>query len=261
MSTALTADAADPPLPLSSKALKAIAEADDWDTDRQLEAAASRRRAWQVASAATVLALLGFAMAVFQSIRPPAPPVTIVVDRTTGETRVESSFGADSVPELTAGDQHWAAVFVRARESYYFNLLQSDYNQVARMTVPETWSPYGARFTGENAMQTKLGTSQENRVTIVSVRLSSTTKPGRHGEAIVTYDKEIHNNQGPTPPVTRYVATVRYEYRPRSMKTAVDRNENPFGFVVLSYRTDAELISPAAPAAGSSTGQQRGASS
>ena len=258
MKTAITAEA---PLPLSSKALKAIAQADDWDTDVQAEAAASRRRAWQVAGAATVLALLGFAMAAFQSLRPPAPPVTIVVDRSTGETRVESSFDADSVPELTASDQHWAAVFIRARESYYFNLLQSDYNQVARMTTPETWAPYGSGFSGENAMQTKLGATQEHRITIVSVRLSSTTKPGRHGEAIVTYDKKIHNNQGPTPPVIRYVGTVRYEYRPRSMKSAVDRNENPFGFVVLSYRTDAELISPAAPASGANADQQRGTAS
>jgi len=40
-----TAIAADAPLPLSSKALKAIAQADDWDTDVQAEAAASKRRA------------------------------------------------------------------------------------------------------------------------------------------------------------------------------------------------------------------------
>jgi type IV secretion system protein VirB8 len=244
-----TTVALDPPKGLSAKALRAIAKGDDYDTSAMLEAAASKRRAWQVAGASVVLALLGFGMAFFQSTRPLAAPVTIVVDRTTGESHVVSSFGADSVPELVAGDQHWAAVFVRARESYYFNLLQSDYKQVARMSTPETWAPYGAKFTGENAMQTKLAATQEHRVTVVSVRMSTTTKPGRQGEAIVTYDKELHNNQGPTPPVVRYVATVRYEYRPRSMKTAVDRNENPFGFVVLSYRSDAELISPAAPGA------------
>jgi type IV secretion system protein VirB8 len=112
-------------------------------------------------------------------------------------------------------------------------------------------------------MQTKIGPAQEHRITIVSVRMSSTTKPGRTGEAIVTFDKEFHNNQGSTPPLTRYVATVRYEYRPRSMKTAVDQNENPFGFVVLSYRSDAELISPAAAGAsapGANAEQPRGAS-
>ena len=48
-----------------------------------------------------------------------------------------------------------------------------------------------------------------------------------------------------TPTTTRYVATVRFEYRPKSMKKDVDRIENPFGFVVLSYRADPELITPA----------------
>jgi type IV secretion system protein VirB8 len=260
MDTSVTTDK---PLPRSAKALKAIADADSWDTDSRAGDAASRRTAWIVASASIFLALLGFAFAVFQSIRPAPAPVTIVVDRTTGEAHVVSSFDANSVPELVSGDRHWAAVFVRARESYYFNLLQTDYSQVARMTVPETWTPYGSRFSGDNAMQTKIGTAQEHRVTIVSVRMSSTTKPGRNGEAIVTFDKEIRTNQGQPLPITRYVATVRYEYRPRSMKTAVDQNENPFGFVVLSYRADPELISPApaGPPPQASAEQQRGPNS
>jgi type IV secretion system protein VirB8 len=258
-----SAIAIDPPLPLSSKALRKIAESDSWDTDRQTEAAASRRRAWLVAGAAVVLALLGFAMAVFQSMRPGPPPAVVVVDRTTGETMVVPQFDENSVPQLSPLDQHWAAVFVRARESYYFNLLRNDYDQVARMTTPETWAPYGAKFTGENALQTKVGAAQEHRVTIVSVRMSTTTRPGRRGEAIVTYDKEVHNNQGISLPVMRYVATVGFEYRPRSMKSAVDRTENPLGFVVLSYRSDAELVSPSSAtaatpaAAGGSQAAQR----
>ena len=34
-----------------------------------------------------------------------------------------------------------------------FALLQRDYDQVARMTVPDTWAPYGGQFAGEKAMQ------------------------------------------------------------------------------------------------------------
>ena len=101
------------------------------------------------------------------------------------------------------------------------------------------------KFTGDAAMQTKLGTTWEHRVSVVSVRMSTTTSPGRNGEAIVTFDKEIKEYQGMTPTTTRYVATVRFEYRPKSMKKDVDRIENPFGFVVLSYRADPELITPA----------------
>ena len=51
MNTAIIADS---PLPLSSKGLKAIAQADDWDTDVQAEAAASRRRACHLPGAPPV---------------------------------------------------------------------------------------------------------------------------------------------------------------------------------------------------------------
>ena len=252
MSTAATAAATVDALPRSQKALQAIAEGRSWDTTVQDIRARSESRAWMVAGGSIALALLGFGMALFQATRPIAAPVPIVVDRTTGETMVVARFDENSVPQISALDQHNAAVFVRAYESYYFNLLKRDYDQVARMSTQEVFAPYSAKFTGESAMQTKLGTTWEHRVTVISVRMSTSTKPGRSGEAIVTFDKELKNNQGMTPTTTRYVATVRFEYRPKSMKKDIDRLENPFGFVVLSYRADPELLTPGtAPAAAS----------
>lgn len=252
MSTAATIDPSDKPLPLSKKALQAVADARTWDASVHDLRARSESRAWAVAGGSVALALLGFGMALFQATRPIAAPVPIVVDRTTGETMVVSSFDADSVPRISALDQHNAAVFVRAYESYYFNLLKRDYDQVARMSTQEVFGPYSGKFTGEGAMQTKLGTSQEHRVTVISVRMSSTTRPGQGGEAIVTFDKQL-KSQNASPALTRYVSTVRFEYRPAAMKRDVDRIENPFGFVVLSYRADPELLAPGAmpaPAAG-----------
>ncbi len=246
MSTAATtADV----LPRSQKALKTIAEARSWDSTVQDLRARSESRAWMVAGGSIALALLGFSLALFQATRPIPAPVPIVVDRTTGETMVVPGFDQNSVPRISAIDQHNAAVFVRAYESYFFNLLKRDYDQVARMSTPEVFAPYSAKFAGDAAMQTKLGTTWEHRISVVSVRMSTTTNPGRNGEAIVTFDKEIKSSQGMTPKTTRSVATVRFEYRPKSMKKDVDRIENPFGFVVLSYRADPELIAPAAAVA------------
>lgn len=236
-------------LPRSRNALQAIAESASWDSTVQALAARSEGRAWMVAAGSILLALLGFALALFQVTRPVPAPVPIVVDRTTGETMVIPTLDENSVPRISAVDQHNAAVFVRAYESYYFNLLKRDYDQVARMSTQEVFAPYGAKFAGDAAMQTKLGTTWEHRVSVVSVRMSSTTNPGRNGEAIVTFDKEVKSSQGMTPTTTRYVGTVRFEYRPKSMKKDVDRIENPFGFVVLSYRADPELISPGATTA------------
>jgi type IV secretion system protein VirB8 len=231
-------------LPSSQRALKAIAEAGTWATDSQEMWAKSNRRAWQIAGAGVVLGLMGFATGLFQSLRPPAPPVPVVVDRITGEAMVVPQLTADTVPQIAAVDQHHAAVYVRARESYAFNFLKRDYEQVARMSTPESFAPYNARFIGESAMQTKIGTAQEHRISIVSARPSTTSKAGREGEVIVTFDKEIKITQGISPAVGRYVATVKFEYRPKSIKRDVDRIENPLGFVVLSYRTEAELVNP-----------------
>ena len=243
-------------LPRSKKALTAIAEAGNWDSTVQDLRARSESRAWMVAGASIVSRVCsGFSMASISGATRPIPsPVPIVVDRMTGEsTVVVPQFDENSVPQISAIDQHNAAVFVRAYESYYFNLLKRDYDQVARMSTQEVFAPIQRQVLPViGAMQTKLGTTWEHRVTVVSVRMSTTTNAGRNGEAIVTFDKQLASSQGITPTTTRYVATVRFEYRPRSMKKEVDRIENPFGFVVLSYRADPELLTPSTASARSS---------
>jgi type IV secretion system protein VirB8 len=116
------------------------------------------------------------------------------------------------------------------------------------MTVPDTWAPYGSQFAGEKAMQAVIAAKEEHRVTVVSVRLTRSPAPGKSGEAVVTFDRQVRPTQGQTPVTTRFVSTVRYEYRPAAMKTPADRIENPFGFVVTGYRADADLVAPARPA-------------
>ena len=250
-SSDLPTDAETQRLPLSKKALVAIATANSWEQDRIAQAMASGRRGWIAAGVGGVLALLGFSMATFQSLRPPPAPYPVIVDRTTGETSVVATLDAANVPALAALDQHNAAVFVRARESYNFQLLQRDYDQVARMTVPATWEPYGSQFAGEKALQSVIAAKEEHRVTVVSVRLTRAPQQGgtsKSGEAVVTFDRQIRPTQGQTPVTTRFVSTVRFEYRPAAMKKPADRIENPFGFVVTGYRADADLVAPAKPA-------------
>ena len=42
---------------------------------------------------------------------------------------------------------------------------------------------------------------------------------------------------------TRHVATLVYEYQPKVLAKEKDRLENPFGFVVVAYRSDPEINS------------------
>lgn len=205
----------------------------------------AQQRSWTVAIAASIVAVMATAVAAFQSMRPPPVPYPVLVDQTTGQTTAVAPIDDKNVPALAALDQHNAAAFVRARESYSFALLQRDYDHVARTTVAETWTPYGRQFVGESAMQTVLADKQEHRVTVVSVRLSRQAQRGQGGEAVVTFDKQIRQVGNSAPTNSRFVATVRYDYRPSMMKKAIDRIENPFGFVVTGYRADAELTTPA----------------
>ena len=246
--------AAEAPLPVSKTALRKIAEAASWAEDDELKRSQSTALACKLVVASVLLAVMGWGMALFQSMRPAPAPPTIVVDRISGAFTVVGSFDESSVPQLSPLDQHEAAIYVRSCEGYYFNLLKTDFDQCARMSTPEVFTPYSAKFQGDSAKQSVVGAKEEDRVTIISVRMTSDTAPGRHGEAIVTYDKEVTNTQGLPPTLARYVATVRFEYRPKAMVSPVDRLENPFGFVVLAYRTDQELVSPTAePATKTST--------
>jgi type IV secretion system protein VirB8 len=267
-------DNADPTTRLSRRTLKQLAKADAWDTDRMEQAALSIRRAWLAAGTGALIGVLGIAAAAWSHRTPPPPPMAVVVDRSTGQAQVISKVTQADVPALAVLDQHNAAQYVRAREGYFPSLLQRDYDAVARMSTPVAFKAYGDRFVGEKALHKQLGMAQEHRIAIVSARpvrlpspipaTNATTPEIATGEIVVTFDKEVRSNHSPQPILTRHVATIQYEYRPSAMSKDIDRIENPFGFVVTTYRVDAELGTPAAatpPAAAAQTAQNTGAKS
>lgn len=244
-------NSADLDLPKSPEGLKKIAQASLWAIELEMVNAQSRRRAWIVAGVACTLAVMGFSAALLQFMQPPPSPKVIMVDRTTGESVVLPNLDEKTVPQVIALDLHNAARYVRARETYNFSMLNADYQQVARMSTGEIFAPYQRLYVGPEALQEKLQDKELRRVTVIGVRPSGETTPGKSGEALVTYEREIRSQGIPTPTVTRFVATVRYEYRPGAVKKPADRLENPFGFVVTAYRTDAEVAASRVEAAAS----------
>ena len=117
----------------------------------------------------------------------------LVLDRGTGQTTVLPSLDSKTVPQVVALDHHNAAVYVRAREGYNFSMLGRDYEQVARMSTPETWAPYSRRFVGNAAMHEKLADRELHRITVISVRLVTGYVAGAAGEAL-GYDRLLKSN-------------------------------------------------------------------
>lgn len=228
--------------PASSEVDDALVANRAWELDRVLMLQASERRAWRVASAAGAIAVVAALAVLAQGPLRQVIGVPIVVDKTTGETTIAQRLSVETIPPQEALDKHNLAVFVRAREGYNWWWLQRDYDQVSRMAVPGVFADYSHQFDGEGALQKKLASHEEWRIDIVSVQLAATGRHGNRGEATVTYDKVVHTLDRDLPDVTtRHVASVVYDYQPSVLAKEKDRIENPFGFVVVAYRSDPEI--------------------
>ncbi|MFT7773065.1 virB8 family protein [Roseateles sp.] len=213
-----------------------------WEIDRAEMLERSERRAWGVAGASLLLALIGIAAVFAQGPLRRVVEIPIVVDRVTGEATVQQRLSVESIPPMEALDKHNLATFVRAREGYSWMFLQRDFDQVARMAVPAVFADYNRQFEGAEALHKRVGASEEWRISIVGVRLSAAGRAGNQGDATVTYDKVVRLTDRNLPEVkTRHVATIVYQYQPKVLAKENDRLENPFGFVVTAYRSDPEI--------------------
>ncbi len=213
-----------------------------WEVDRAEMLERSEHRAWRVAGAGIVLALVGIAAVFAQGPLRRVVEVPIVVDRVTGEATVQQRLDVETIPAMEALDKHNLAAFVRAREGYSWMFLQRDFDQVARMAVPAVFADYNRQFEGPDALQKKVAASEEWRITIVGVRLSAAGRTGNRGEATVTYDKFVRLTDRSLAEVrTRHVASIVFQYQPKVLARERDRLENPFGFVVTAYRSDPEI--------------------
>ena len=220
-----------------------------WEIDRVLMLERSERRAWWVASSGLILGLIGIAAVFVQGPLRRVVEIPIVVDRVTGEATIQQRLSVETIPPMETLDKHNLATFVRARESYSWMFLQRDFDQVARMAVPAVFNDYNRQFDGDAALQKKIGASEDWRINVVGVRLAASGRSGNRGEATVTYDKVVRLTDRNLPDVTtRHVASVVFQYQPKVLAKERDRLENPFGFVVMAYRSDPE-INTAAPGA------------
>ena len=213
-----------------------------WEVDRALMLERSERRAWWVAIAGLVLGLIGIAAVFAQGPLRRVIEIPIVVDRVTGEATIQQRLSVETIPPMEALDKHNLANFVRAREGYSWMFLQRDFDQVARMAVPAVFADYNRQFEGDAALQKKIGAAEDWRINVIGVRLAAAGRSGNRGEATVTYDKVVLLTDRNLPEVTtRHVASVVYQYQPKVLAKERDRLENPFGFVVIAYRSDPEI--------------------
>ena len=114
-------------------------QAESWARDQQDALRASRKVAWIVASAATVIAVCeAFALIALAPLKT-VVPYTLLVDRHTGFVEALKPLDANTIAPDKALTQSFLVQYVIARESFDYGALQSNY----RKTV--LWSADPAR--------------------------------------------------------------------------------------------------------------------
>lgn len=217
-------------------------QAADWEADRQFRLEKSERRAWMVAAVATAVAVIAVLSIAFLAPFKRVVPMVFAVDRATGNTELVNATDDRSVAQLGYQellDKHWASRYVVARESYFYRLLQTDYNTVLMLSADDVGREYARLFEGTDPRDKKLGPKTEWKVTVLSVSLQ---RDGVGSKAVVRFEREQRKLDAESPETpTYYVATMAFEYKPSMFGKEKDLIQNPLGFRVVSYRVDAEL--------------------
>jgi type IV secretion system protein VirB8 len=214
-----------------------FAEAGSWAKDQADALRASRRTAWWVAGAASVIAVCEALALLFLTPLKTVEPYTLLVDRQTGFVQPLKPLEPDVISRERALTQSFLVQYVIAREGFDIDLIQSDYRKVALWSAARARDDYisGIQVSNPDSPLVRLPRSAR-----IDVEVKSVT-PMSDKSAMVRFETQRRDAGGQATPVQPWVAIVRFEYSGEPMSVA-DRMINPLGFKVTSYRKSAEAL-------------------
>ena len=197
--------------------------------------AASRRSAWIVAMAASVVALVeAVALALLAPLKT-VEPVVITVDRTTGE--VDRPVRVLEVEEYTPEEalaKSFLHRFLVRRERFLRVRAEDDFLYVSLFLdapMKEAWARYYRPSNPDSPLNLDSGAE-------IFVDVSSVTFL-EEGIASVRFRRRIAGLEI-SERLEHWTATIGYAFRPSKMKER-DLWRNPLGLQVSSYRRDADV--------------------
>lgn len=216
----------------------AFDEANEWEASRTEGIEKSERRAWRVAFCAIFVAIIAVAAVAMMVPLKETVPYLVRVDNTTGVPDLVSVMTTKNVTGIEVMDKYWLANYVRARENYDWYTLQHDYDTVRLMSAQNVGQGYAKQFEGPDALDKKNGKTVRTTISIISV---VPTGPNTGTIRFIKTTKRVEEEGQPgTGTTTKWIATVGFEYVNAPTKES-DRQVNPVGFQVLSYRVDPEM--------------------
>lgn len=221
-------------------------EATAWDHNIHEMLRKSNKRAWIVTFGCTAIAILEACALLALMPLKTIEPFVIRVDKNTGYTDVISTLtqtqGQIQQPAQEALDKFFLGQYIRHREGYQWESRDYDRNLVGLMSDPTIQQEYAAYTDPRNAQAPVNLYRNTAQVTITVTGINFLNKQRLKGHryitAMVRYTKQIAR-KGERKLLSHWVATITYSYINAAMSVS-DRQINPLGFQVTSYRTDQE---------------------
>ena len=212
-------------------------EAGSWASDQIASLQKSRRTAWIIAGVAAGVAVVeGVALIILMPLKT-VEPYTLLVDRNTGYVQVLKPLEVAQTTPDQALIQSMLVQYVIARESFDVATVQADYRKVGLWSADTARSDYVARMQASNPSSPLLSYP---RSTVVETHVKSVS-PLDNGSALVRFDTLRRDAGARYATPQAWVAVVEYRFSGEPMSIE-DRYLNPLGFLVSSYRRDAEAL-------------------
>ncbi|ENI1313282.1 type IV secretion system protein [Campylobacter jejuni] len=197
----------------------------------------SNKRAWLIAFVSIFIAIISIVAVVLLTPLKTIEPYVIRVDNTTGMVDILTMLDEKEISSNEALDKYFISQYVKAREGYYYELLNQDYLLTQLMSSEKVANEYRAWYEGENARDQILKNCNEVNVQILSIVLgnSNGVKTSTIRAKIITKNLNTRGLSESTK-----VITLSYDY---ILAKASEENRilNPLGFKVTNYRIDEEI--------------------
>lgn len=196
------------------------------------------RRAYAVAAAGIAVGLAGFLGAVSLLPLKRTETLVVLVDKTTGEMDRVAAVAPLTLDESDAIIEANLVAYVDDRETYDLSDSEERINAVldrsdgaAARTLRELWSSTNPDYP----------IAVYGRKTTIEVTILSVHQIGA-GLAQVRFTRTLARENDPRRVTRSSVATLAYAFHPETRQRLQDVWANPLGFVVTSYRVDAETL-------------------
>lgn len=211
-------------------------EANFWTTDAVVRERRSKRNAYWLAGFMTVVA--GLAVGAVNALTPlkTVEPFIVRTDGTTGIVDLVRPLDKAATTYGETIDKYWAQQYVKNREGYSRDLAAANYRAVGLMSIASVQQDYYEWFNPGNPASPLNIYGQYAKVQVIIKSVSFLAKD----IALVRYVKQVQRG-GDKPQNQHWAATIKYKYSNGAMNDR-DREVNPLGYLVLSYRNDPESL-------------------